>query len=95
MTKKKVISFKENEIGYTYYEDTDSYEWYTDEPVFDETTGRVTETYHRTYTGEWAAQAARIRFNENVMKLFDNYLKKVFRSLGIDPATGRRVPPKS
>ena len=86
---KNLIDFKGNRIGYTYFEDIDAYEWYTDEPVFDETTGRVKETYHRRYTGEWAAQAARIRFNENVMKLFDNYLKKVFRSLGIDPRTGR------
>lgn len=86
----KVLSFKGNEIGYTYFEDTDTYEWYTDEPVIDETAGNVRETYHRTYTGEWAAQAARIRFLENIGKMFDNYLKKIFRSLGIDPATGHR-----
>ena len=85
--EKVLLSFKGHSIGYTYDEATDTYEWFTDMPM-----GAGKQPFHAVFDGEWAAQAARERFMNNVEGLFNRFFKKKFKELGIDPATGRRIP---
>lgn len=90
MTKYLIRDFKGNSIGYSCDENTGRYEWFTIEPA------KVTrEPFRTAFGGEWAAQAARIHFLDNINAMFDRYFKKEFAKLGIDPASGRRNPSAS
>lgn len=83
--EKVLLSFKGHSIGYTYDEATDTYEWFTDMPM-----GAGKPPFRAVFDGEWAAQAARVRFMDNIESLFNRFFKKKFAELGIDPATGHR-----
>ena len=91
MTEYLIRDFKGHSIGYDYDEDSDTYEWFVIEPV----KGQRKDSARTTFKGEWAAQAARIRFLDNINGMFDRYFKKHFEELGIDPATGRRHDPRA
>jgi len=77
----KIYDIKGNQLGYIRDEETGGLTWYVKDAILD-------EEIH--FTGEWAAQEARIHFLDIVDTILNRYIKKVFRSLGIDPATGRR-----
>lgn len=80
-----IRDFKGYSIGYEYDEKSDTYEWFTTEPAKGDK-----QPFRVTFEGEWAAQAARVRFLDNISSLFNSYFKMRFAELGIDPATGRR-----
>ncbi len=86
MTVYLIENFKGHSIGYNYDENTDTYEWFIIEPT---SRNHPEVGFSRiTFGGEWAAQAARIRFLDNINGMFDRYFKEKFAKLGIDPATG-------
>ena len=86
MTEYLIKDFKGHSIGYTYNEKTDSYTWSVTEPARQ----KGDEPFTVNFSGEWAAQAARVRFLDNINSMFDRFFKRKFSKLGIDPATGHR-----
>ena len=87
MTEYLIKDFKGHSIGYNYDESTDTYTWFTIEPP-----KHGEEPFKVTFGGEWAAQAARTRFLDNIDDMFNRYFKREFARLDIDPATGRHNP---
>lgn len=87
MTEYLIKDFKGHSIGYNYDENTDTYTWFTIEPP-----KHGEDPIKVTFGGEWAAQAARTRFLDNINDMFNRYFKREFARLDIDPATGRRNP---
>jgi hypothetical protein len=72
-----IEGYKGYSIGYE--QNGGDIRWFVIEP-----TGKRAE-----YTGEWAAQAARLHFMNGIERIFDEYFKKKFAALGIN-ATGYR-----
>lgn len=94
MIEYLIKDFKGHSIGYNYDESTDTYTWFTIEPPKhgEEQEGQRKDSAKVTFGGEWAAQAARTRFLDNINDMFNRYFKREFARLDIDPATGRRNP---
>lgn len=86
MIEYLIRDFKGHSVGYEYNEKTDSYIWFVTEPARHE----GDEPFRVNFAGEWAAQAARVRFLDNINSMFDRFFKRKFAKLGIDPATGHR-----
>lgn len=90
MIEYLIRDFKGHSIGYNYDENTDTYEWFIIEPP-SRNNPEVQRGFSRiTFSGEWAAQAARVRFLDNINSMFDRFFKRKFAKIGIDPATGHR-----